>query len=122
MTQLTRAVQVALALLVVVCLVPSSQASATWDGPVNAAIDQVALTLQNLGLEGAVVKPFGYGFEITSAATVAEQEEALDSMATSRENAVGQAAIPVTGLGRETSGGNIPQLAAQPQPQLATAP
>ena len=39
-------------------------ASVNWDGPVDAAIDRLAATLQGLGMEGAGVRPFGYGFNI----------------------------------------------------------
>ena len=54
-------------------------ASITWDGPVDAAIDQVAATLNKLGIKGAGVRPFGYGFEIspeqTPSPTAATGEE-----------------------------------------------
>ena len=53
-------------------------ASINWDGPGNAAIDQLALTLQALGFENAGVRPFGYGFEILSP----EDDEATAATAT----------------------------------------
>lgn len=45
-------------------LVPFTDASANWNGPVDALIDQLASFLQSLGLVNAGVRPFGYGFEI----------------------------------------------------------
>ena len=55
-------------------------ASINWDGPGNAAIDQLALTLQALGFENAGVRPFGYGFEILSPED--ENDEAIATTTT----------------------------------------
>lgn len=50
--------------LVLSMSLPGAQASAHWNGPVDAAIDSLAAFLQSMGLEGAGVRPFGYGFKI----------------------------------------------------------
>jgi hypothetical protein len=39
-----------------------------WDGPVDAAITRLATFLNDMGIEGAGVRPFGYGFTIGEAA------------------------------------------------------
>lgn len=44
--------------------VSNASASVKWDGPVDAAIDGLASFLQRIGLQGAGVRPFGYGFTI----------------------------------------------------------
>jgi hypothetical protein len=56
--------------------------SINWDGPVDAAISGLATFLQGLGIEGAGVRPLGYGFEI------GEAEPRVASVATEGEEEV----------------------------------
>lgn len=52
------------AFLILVLSLPSASASINWNGPANAAIDNLATFLQGIGFKNAGVRPFGYGWEI----------------------------------------------------------
>lgn len=65
--------------LMAAALVDPAAASVNWDGPVDAAIDNLAATLQALGFSGAGVRPFGYGFNVEYIGYAATPEDAPQS-------------------------------------------